>query len=185
MSTVLCIVLFQFFSVFVQYKLYNTHFLLPSLPLIPIHVVTFHFLDDAIYQSAAGLLVIFRLWRFVRIGHAIVEVTNQKAHEEYNGLLAYTEALEHLLQQHAIPVPECQWTHLGGSSHNSGGGGMRHSDHNKNSSISGSSGGNVNILNEIEQAHRDELRQKLNLTTADPGADEKQLEQTKIEPSTI
>lgn len=152
------------------------------LPLLLLPVVTFHFLDDAIYQSAAGLLVIFRLWRFVRIGHAIVEVTNQKAHEEYNGLLAYTEALEHLLQQHAIPVPECQWNHLRGSSHN-GGGGMRHSDHNQNSSSSGSSGGSVNILNEIEQAHRDELRQKFNLTAADPGADGKQREQTKIEPS--
>lgn len=125
-------------------------------------------MDDAIYQSAAGLLVIFRLWRFVRIGHAIVEVTNQKAHEEYNGLLAYTEALESLLEQHAIPVPECRWTLLrGGSSH----AGAQHSDHNKHNNSSGG-GSNLNILTEIEQAHREELRQKFNLTTAaDPGVD--------------
>jgi len=111
--------------------------------------VTFHFLNDAIYQSAAGFLVLVRIWRFVRIGHGIVEITNEMAHEEYNGLLAYTEALETMLQEHNIPLPECTWTKLKhGSSHGGGGGG--------GSSAHSSSN---NILNEIELAHREKLRQ--------------------------
>ena len=102
--------------------------------------------------------MIARVWRFVRIGHAIVEITNEMAHEEYNGLLAYTEALENLLQSHDIPVPEFQ------SSHDGGGSGARHSGHNNKT---GSGDGNVNILTELEQAHREELRQKYVLMQAD------------------
>jgi Zn-finger nucleic acid-binding protein len=66
----------------------------------------FHFLEDDLYQSLAGLLVMIRIWRFVRIGHGIVEVTNEYAHKEYTGLWLYTEELEKILQDKNIPLPE-------------------------------------------------------------------------------
>ena len=139
--------------------------------------VTFHFLNDAIYQSAAGLLVIARIWRFVRIGHAIVEITNEVAHEEYNGLLAYSEALETLLQEHRIPVPECRWSKL---QHHGGAGvtaaaatntasshGARTSNHNNNHNSnhnSGSSSSKNNILSEIELEQREKWREEFVVT---------------------
>jgi hypothetical protein len=66
----------------------------------------FHFLEDDLYQSLAGLLVLIRIWRFIRIGHGIVEVTNEYAHKEYMGLWSYTEELEKILQEKKIPLPE-------------------------------------------------------------------------------
>jgi hypothetical protein len=41
--------------------------------------VVFHVIgDDAIYEYVAGLLVVSRIWRFVRIGHGIVEILPMK-----------------------------------------------------------------------------------------------------------
>jgi hypothetical protein len=67
--------------------------------------ITFHVLGDDLYQSLSGLLVIIRIWRFVRIGHGIVELTNEAAHSEYNHLLIYTKELRALLTEKCIPLP--------------------------------------------------------------------------------
>jgi uncharacterized membrane protein len=68
--------------------------------------ITFHALGDDLYQSLSGLLVIARLWRFVRIGHGIVELTNEAAHSEYSHLLMYTNELRALLAENSIPLPD-------------------------------------------------------------------------------
>lgn len=68
--------------------------------------ITFHVLGDDLYQSLSGLLVIIRIWRFVRIGHGIVELTNEAAHSEYNHLLTYTKELRALLSEKSIPLPD-------------------------------------------------------------------------------
>jgi hypothetical protein len=68
--------------------------------------LTFHFLKDDLYQSLAGLLVLIRIWRFVRIGHGIVEVVAEMSHEKHQKLLAYTEELENLLKKNQIIMPE-------------------------------------------------------------------------------
>jgi hypothetical protein len=47
-----------------------------------------------------------RIWRFVRIGHGIIEITNEVVHKDHEKLLLYTEELEELLQQHNIALPE-------------------------------------------------------------------------------
>ena len=85
-----------------------------------------------------------RIWRFIRIGHGIVEITNEMAHDEYDGLLAYTEALEKILIEHDIALPEHGWVKH--SSSHSGGVGNDSNHH--------------NILSDIEMARREELRQK-------------------------
>jgi hypothetical protein len=60
---------------------------------------------DNLYQTLVGVLVLIRIWRFVRIGHGIVEITNEVAHKDYENLLEYTEDLRDLLVQHNIPLP--------------------------------------------------------------------------------
>ena len=61
--------------------------------------ITFHLLEDDIYQSLSGLLVIFRVWRFIRIGHGIVELTNEAAHREYDKMVVYTNELRTIILQ--------------------------------------------------------------------------------------
>jgi hypothetical protein len=68
--------------------------------------ITFHVLGDDLYQSLSGLLVIIRIWRFVRIGHGIVELTNEAAHSEYNQLLVYTKELRALLTENSMQLPD-------------------------------------------------------------------------------
>lgn len=70
--------------------------------------ITFHALSDTLYQSLSGLLVIFRIWRFVRIGHGIVELTNEAAHREYDKLVVYTKELRTIILQspnHIVTLP--------------------------------------------------------------------------------
>jgi Ion transport protein len=100
--------------------------------------VIFHVFHDDLYQSLAGVLVVFRLWRFVRIGHGIMEITNEIAHKEYAGLQAYTEALEELLKEHSIPLPP--------------------SEHWLKQKLE-----DGNLLSEIERAEREKLRKSYEL----------------------
>lgn len=67
--------------------------------------IYFHFYGDDLYQSAVGILVLIRIWRFIRIGHGIVELTNEVAHKEYESLLEYTEDMRDLLLLNEIPLP--------------------------------------------------------------------------------
>ena len=70
--------------------------------------ITFHVLSDELYQSLSGLLVIFRIWRFIRIGHGIVELTNEAAHREYDKLVVYTKELRTIILQspnHIVTLP--------------------------------------------------------------------------------
>ena len=68
--------------------------------------LTFHFVHEDILVSIAGLLVFFRVWRFVRIGHGLVEVTAEYAHKDKEALIDYAEALELMLQKNQIDLPE-------------------------------------------------------------------------------
>ncbi|GKY91406.1 hypothetical protein MPSEU_000112900 [Mayamaea pseudoterrestris] len=68
--------------------------------------IVFHVIgDEAIYEYVAGFLVVGRVWRFIRIGHGIVEITNEMAHREYADLLTYTDDLQEQLRQHNISFP--------------------------------------------------------------------------------
>jgi hypothetical protein len=86
----------------------------------------FHFASSDILQSVAGLLIFFRLWRFVRIGHGIVGITSEWTHLQYEELLKYVEELETSMGEHDLPLPESSKTihqHLI-DSHNSSGNGQ-------------------------------------------------------------
>eukprot|EP00977_Amphora_coffeiformis_P011683 scaffold2820_cov160-Amphora_coffeaeformis.AAC.5 len=68
--------------------------------------ITFYTLGDEILASLIGLVILGRIWRFVRIGHGILELAEDMAHERENELLVYAEELETLLTLHKVPLPE-------------------------------------------------------------------------------
>jgi hypothetical protein len=70
--------------------------------------LTFYLLSDDTVQSLVGLLVIGRIWRFVRIGHGLIEVTAELAHRKFAALLSYAEELEDILRSNEMDVPESE-----------------------------------------------------------------------------
>eukprot|EP00536_Pseudo-nitzschia_multiseries_P011195 jgi/Psemu1/259648/estExt_Genewise1Plus.C_3680004 len=60
-----------------------------------------HLLHSQLAEMA-GLLIFFRLWRFVRIGHGIVEAT----HAKYQCLVDYTMECEAKLEKLGVAPPE-------------------------------------------------------------------------------
>lgn len=95
--------------------------------------ITFVQLDDEFLASLIGLVIMGRLWRFVRIGHGIVELSEDIAHDRETRLLIYAEELEDLLKQHDIPLPQ---------------GDLRPSSHS-----------NSDVLERLEKRHRDKERE--------------------------
>jgi len=70
--------------------------------------ISFHVLGDAAYETLVGVLVLVRIWRFVRIGHGSVEVTHENAEEGRSELLQYVEELENLLKAEGLALPPSQ-----------------------------------------------------------------------------
>ena len=66
----------------------------------------FHALSEPQIQSLVGLLIVARMWRFIRIAHGIVEVVAEISHTKYQDLLTYTEELEELLKANNVNVPD-------------------------------------------------------------------------------
>lgn len=97
--------------------------------------ITFVKLSEEVLASLIGLIIIGRLWRFVRIGHGILELAEDMAHEREERLLIYAEELETLLNEHKIPLPI---------------GDLRPSQH---------SGGNCDLLERLARRHRDKERE--------------------------
>lgn len=96
--------------------------------------ITFLRLGDEVLASLIGLVILGRIWRFVRIGHGILELAEDMAHERENRLLVYAEELEELLAQHKIPLPV---------------GDLRPSSH----------GTNSDLLERLAKRHRDKERE--------------------------
>jgi hypothetical protein len=91
-------------AIFFRQFFFALDFIIISVSLIL--EITFHVLGDDLYQSLSGLLVIIRIWRFIRIGHGIVELTNEAAHKEDHHLMEYTKELRAIILQHNLPLPD-------------------------------------------------------------------------------
>mmetsp|Transcript_12233 Transcript_12233/g.33935 ORF Transcript_12233/g.33935 Transcript_12233/m.33935 type:complete len:356 (+) Transcript_12233:241-1308(+) len=90
---------------------FRQFFFVSDLVIVTVSIaleLTFKFMDDDTLTAMVGLLILGRVWRFVRIGHGIVEVTADAAREKYEVLVDYTSDLELLLKKHNIPLPEDQ-----------------------------------------------------------------------------
>lgn len=57
-------------------------------------------------QALVGFLVFVRIWRFIRIGHGLVEVATDIAGLHYSDLMEYTVALEDELLDRNLPLPD-------------------------------------------------------------------------------
>jgi hypothetical protein len=67
--------------------------------------VTFRVQNEEALQSLVGLLVVGRVWRFVRISHGLIEVTSELNAQRFHSLLEYTKELEALLTEKGVPIP--------------------------------------------------------------------------------
>eukprot|EP00563_Minutocellus_polymorphus_P019660 CAMPEP_0197715138 /NCGR_PEP_ID=MMETSP1434-20131217/361_1 /TAXON_ID=265543 /ORGANISM="Minutocellus polymorphus, Strain CCMP3303" /LENGTH=341 /DNA_ID=CAMNT_0043299161 /DNA_START=63 /DNA_END=1088 /DNA_ORIENTATION=+ len=65
----------------------------------------FYAADDETLQSLIGVIVLARCWRFVRIGHGLVEVTHEYASRKHDKLVAYCNECEKLLRENGIGLP--------------------------------------------------------------------------------
>ncbi|CAB9504554.1 expressed unknown protein [Seminavis robusta] len=59
-----------------------------------------------ILATLAGLLILARVWRFVRIGHGLIELTAEFQAQDKEALLHYAEELEEKLLENKIALPE-------------------------------------------------------------------------------
>jgi len=67
--------------------------------------IVFHVMKSKL-QEVFELLVFFRLWRFVRIGHGLLEVSSEMTSKEYEPLFEYIEECEKMLKEQNISIPE-------------------------------------------------------------------------------
>lgn len=58
-------------------------------------------------STISGLIIFARIWRFVRVGHAIVEVTTELTHQSYEEAVKYVEELEAKLENNKLLLPDC------------------------------------------------------------------------------
>ncbi len=69
--------------------------------------LSLHFVEEDSLATLLGLLVFARVWRFIRIGHGIVEVTSELTHKKYEKLLTYTRELEVAARKGNVELPYC------------------------------------------------------------------------------
>ena len=62
--------------------------------------LVFHFIDNTLLSEYLGLLIIARLWRFVRIGHGLIEVTAEYSSKRYEKIRKLAEDMESLIEHH-------------------------------------------------------------------------------------
>ena len=92
-------------SVFFRQFFYALDYLIVTVSLIL--ELSFHFMNEDNLATLLGLLVFGRVWRFVRIGHGIIEATSELTHQKYEKLLKYTLALEAAAKEKNIDLPPC------------------------------------------------------------------------------
>lgn len=56
-------------------------------------------------QKVFAVLVVFRIWRFVRVGHALMEVTSELTGQEYEDVFEYVTECEKRMKAHKIGLP--------------------------------------------------------------------------------
>eukprot|EP00923_Selenidium_pygospionis_P060029 GHVN01105692.1.p1 GENE.GHVN01105692.1~~GHVN01105692.1.p1 ORF type:complete len:235 (-),score=7.77 GHVN01105692.1:138-761(-) len=64
-----------------------------------------------VLAQLTGILIIARVWRFVRIGHGIAEATIEMSSQRFYQVVSYNERLEELLNLHGVEVPFSEEMH--------------------------------------------------------------------------
>lgn len=68
--------------------------------------ITFRVVRDDILQDLVGILVLFRVWRFVRIGHGLVASTFELQEEKIEELKEYVRQMEEMVSQNGGELPK-------------------------------------------------------------------------------
>ena len=68
--------------------------------------LTFKFLHNDIASELIGILIFFRLWRFVRIGHGFFASSHELAEEKMEEVEEYVEELEKMVKDLGGKLPE-------------------------------------------------------------------------------
>jgi len=68
--------------------------------------LTFKFLHNEIASELIGILIFFRLWRFVRIGHGFFASSHELAEEKMEEVEEYVEELEKMVKDLGGKLPE-------------------------------------------------------------------------------
>lgn len=114
-TTIVILVTFMVELTFLIYLLGPSKFFDELIYVIDLFVVstslalelTFHFLTKyQALETVPGILVIFRLWRFLRIGHGLVASTYEIGEHKNHAALEHIEELEKRLKELGDEVPE-------------------------------------------------------------------------------
>ena len=89
--------------IFFRQAFYAIDFFVITVSLILELVFHFHAREYA--EELIGFIIIFRLWRFVRIGHGIVEVTAELGHQHYEELLKFASDCEDVINEANLKMP--------------------------------------------------------------------------------
>ena len=87
---------------------FNNFFYVLDLFVITVSLgleILFVVMKNSRASDLVGLLILFRLWRLVRIGHGIFASTIEIAHQEYEILEDYCKACEALLRKSNLEFP--------------------------------------------------------------------------------
>jgi hypothetical protein len=68
--------------------------------------IAFAVVQQELLYALSGLLIFGRVWRFVRIGHGLIEVTAEFQAKEKEALMDYAKELEELLTDKGVDLPE-------------------------------------------------------------------------------
>jgi hypothetical protein len=68
--------------------------------------ITFRVVDQDILHDLVGILIVFRLWRFVRIGHGLVASTFELQEEKVHELKHYVEEVEKMVENYGGELPK-------------------------------------------------------------------------------
>jgi hypothetical protein len=67
--------------------------------------IAFRVIHRDLLVALTGLLIFARVWRFVRIGHGLIEITAEYQAKEKEALMDYVNELEEKLKENSIDLP--------------------------------------------------------------------------------
>jgi hypothetical protein len=67
--------------------------------------IAFAVVREELLFALSGLLIFARVWRFVRIGHGLIEITADFQAKEKEALMDYAKELEEILKENSVALP--------------------------------------------------------------------------------
>ena len=90
---------------FVHHCMYMLDLIIVTVSLV-FELVMYFIGQDSAAALLPELLIIFRVWRFVRIGHCLVASAHEVGHEKMHVAFDHMDKLEGLLRANGVKVPE-------------------------------------------------------------------------------